>query len=53
MFLPFGVARPEAPSRPPSDGEPAEPAAAKGDLDALRKQLDEVQKRLDKMASKD
>jgi polyhydroxyalkanoate synthesis repressor PhaR len=47
MFLPFGT--------PPGAAAPAEPQAAEGsdapDLDGLRRQLDEVQKRLDKLSS--
>src|SRR5438445_11707622 len=47
MFLPFGSTRPsEAPQKA------AEPETrSDADIDALRRQLDEVQKRLDKMSS--
>ena len=46
MFLPFGVARqPAPPEREAAAGE-------KGDIDALRQQLDEVQKRLDKLSGR-
>jgi hypothetical protein len=53
MFLPFGngSARPEAaaPSRP----APAQPKAEGGaDIDALRRQLDEMQNRLDRLSDK-
>jgi polyhydroxyalkanoate synthesis regulator protein len=48
MFLPFGGGRPEPRPAPP----PAEPAAKSDDIDTLRRQLDEVQKRLDKLSSK-
>jgi polyhydroxyalkanoate synthesis repressor PhaR len=48
MFLPFGGGRPETTPRP-ADAEPA--ARSDGDLEALRRQLDEVQKRLDKLSS--
>ena len=46
MFLPFGGGRPAASALP----EP--PAAEKSDFDQLKKQLDDMQKRLDKMADK-
>jgi len=46
MFLPFGGGRP-ATAAPP---EP--PAAERTDFDQLKKQLDDMQKRLDKMADK-
>ncbi len=53
MFLPFGAgaagSRAE-PARPPE--AEAAPAAA-GDLDALKRQLEEVQKRLDKLSAKE
>ena len=45
MFLPFGGGRPAA-------AAPEPPAAEKNDFDQLRKQLDDMQKRLDKMADK-
>ncbi|MEO8667816.1 MAG: PHB accumulation regulatory domain-containing protein, partial [Bauldia sp.] len=50
MFLPFGAGRPDTPARPPAE----EPAAAEtpGDFDALRRQLDDMQKRLDKLSGK-
>jgi polyhydroxyalkanoate synthesis repressor PhaR len=48
MFLPFGGDRP-ATAAPRSEDKPAE---SEGDIDALRKQLDELQKRLDRMAGK-
>ena len=48
MFLPFS-GRPETPAKPP---EPPNPARGEGDLDALRRQLDDVQKRLDKLSNK-
>jgi polyhydroxyalkanoate synthesis repressor PhaR len=47
MFLPFGSGG-SRPAAAPS----AEPAAEKSDFDQLRKQLDEMQKRLDKIADK-
>ncbi|MEX0853851.1 MAG: polyhydroxyalkanoate synthesis repressor PhaR [Bauldia sp.] len=49
MFLPFGAGnRPE-----PAAGDRQKPAeASDGDLEALRHQLDEMQKRLDKLSSK-
>ncbi len=51
MFLPFGGERPAAAR---SGEEKAKPAAATeaGDIDALRRQLDEMQKRLDKLTDK-
>jgi polyhydroxyalkanoate synthesis repressor PhaR len=51
MFLPFGTARPSAQTAQSPAAEP--PAGGKNDLDALRRQLDEMQKRLDKIADKD
>jgi polyhydroxyalkanoate synthesis repressor PhaR len=48
MFLPFGAGRQESAPRPPEAAQKGE-----GDLDALKRQLEEVQKRLDKLASKD
>ncbi|CAN5175796.1 polyhydroxyalkanoate synthesis repressor PhaR [soil metagenome] len=50
MFLPFGGGAAGAASAPrTAEGKPAE---GEGDIDVLRKQLDELQKRLDKMAEK-
>ena len=48
MFLPFGAGRAETPARPP---EPETAPPSDGDLDALRRQLDEMQKRLDKLST--
>jgi len=50
MFLPFGTGRPENPARAP--GSETEPAAD-SDFDAMRRQLDEMQKRLDKLSKKE
>jgi polyhydroxyalkanoate synthesis repressor PhaR len=53
MFLPFGngSARPEA--APPSRPTTAQPKAEGGaDIDALRRQLDEMQSRLDRLSDK-
>jgi polyhydroxyalkanoate synthesis repressor PhaR len=47
MFLPFGGGRPAA-APPPEAAAPGD----KSDFDQLRKQLDDMQKRLDKMADK-
>jgi polyhydroxyalkanoate synthesis regulator protein len=61
MFLPFanGNSRPDAAassSPPPRSEAPATPHAAPkaeaSDMDALRRQLDEMQKRLDRIAEK-
>jgi polyhydroxyalkanoate synthesis repressor PhaR len=49
MFLPFGAGRQE--SAPKAGSET--PARSEGDLDALKRQLEEVQKRLDKLSEKD
>jgi polyhydroxyalkanoate synthesis repressor PhaR len=50
MFLPFGAAgRQEA---TPRAGGAETPAKGEGDLDALKRQLEEVQKRLDKLSEK-
>jgi polyhydroxyalkanoate synthesis repressor PhaR len=49
MFLPFGAGRPEPQTRPAE--EPV--AENSGDLDALRRQLDDMQKRLDKLTTKE
>jgi len=47
MFLPFGAAR----DRPESAAKPAETETRPdADIEALRRQLDDVQKRLDKMS---
>ena len=52
MFLPFGGGeRAGAAAASPRAGE-EKPAEGEGDIDALRKQLDELQKRLDRMAQK-
>ena len=51
MFLPFGAGRPENAARPPS-GEAAE-APTDSDFDTMRRQLDEMQKRLDKLSKKE
>ncbi len=52
MFLPFGVAG-ERPAAARSGEEKAKPAAPEsGDIDALRRQLDDMQKRLDKLSDK-
>jgi polyhydroxyalkanoate synthesis repressor PhaR len=50
MFLPFGAGRPENAPRPPS-GEAEAPTDS--DFDAMRRQLDEMQKRLDKLSKKE
>jgi polyhydroxyalkanoate synthesis repressor PhaR len=51
MFLPFGAG--ERPTRPPASDSKSQPAAnGSEDIDALRRQLDEMQKRLDKLSSK-
>ena len=48
MFLPFGAAR----DRPEPAPKPAETETrSDGDIEALRRQLDDMQKRLDKMSS--
>jgi polyhydroxyalkanoate synthesis repressor PhaR len=51
MFLPFGGGRPEnsAPRQPGADT----PQANDSDFDAMRRQLDEMQKRLDKLPRKE
>ena len=47
MFLPFGNSR----DREPPPPRPAEPETrSDADIEALRRQLDDVQKRLDKMS---
>jgi polyhydroxyalkanoate synthesis repressor PhaR len=50
MFLPFGAGRPENAPRPPS-GEAEAPTDS--DFDAMRRQLDEMQKRLDRLSKKE
>jgi polyhydroxyalkanoate synthesis repressor PhaR len=50
MFLPFGAGRPENAARPPS-GETEAPTDS--DFDTMRRQLDEMQKRLDKLSKKE
>ncbi len=51
MFLPFGAGeRPPAARGGEEKSKP--PAGDSGDIDALRRQLDEMQKRLDKLSSK-
>ena len=51
MFLPFGVG--ERPSAPRAAEDKSTTAAGdSGDIDALRRQLDEMQKRLDKLSGK-
>ena len=51
MFLPFGVG--ERPAAAPAGEEKSKAAAGEpGDINALRRQLDEMQKRLDKLSEK-
>ena len=51
MFLPFGAG--ERPTAARAEAEKSKPATAdSGDIDALRRQLDEMQKRLDNLSSK-
>ncbi len=51
MFLPFGVG--ERPTAADAGEAPAKTASQEpGDIDALRRQLDEMQKRLDKLSDK-
>jgi polyhydroxyalkanoate synthesis repressor PhaR len=50
MFLPFGPGRQEPPSRP---HEAEASPRSDGDLDALKRQLEEVQKRLDTLSKKE
>jgi polyhydroxyalkanoate synthesis repressor PhaR len=56
MFLPFangnGGTRPDAATPPPASEPPPAPKAETSDMDALRRQLDEMQKRLDKLSDK-
>jgi polyhydroxyalkanoate synthesis regulator protein len=51
MFLPFGngAARPDA---TPPRAASASPKPEGGDIDALKRQLDEMQSRLDRMSDK-
>jgi polyhydroxyalkanoate synthesis repressor PhaR len=51
MFLPFGkgAARPDAPQRPAAAPGPK---AEGGDIDALKRQLDEMQSRIDRLSDK-
>jgi len=49
MFLPFGTG---AAAPPTATSEPALPENDDGDLDALRRQLDEMQKKLDDLSEK-
>jgi len=51
MFLPFGSGRPEEGKTEPSDAETGQ--AAHDNLDAMRQQLAEMQKQLDKISKKD
>ena len=52
MFLPFGAG--DRPARPATGEAKSQPQPPNGtdDIDALRRQLDEMQKRLDKLSSK-
>ncbi len=50
MFLPFGAG--ERPATPRPGEEKSKTAGDSGDIDALRRQLDEMQKRLDKLSDK-
>jgi polyhydroxyalkanoate synthesis regulator protein len=50
MFLPFGSGRPE--NHAPTPGTETEPSPD-SDFDMMRRQLDEMQKRLDKLSKKD
>jgi polyhydroxyalkanoate synthesis repressor PhaR len=55
MFLPFGNnGRADAATPPPRETRAgaAKPAAEGGDIDALKRQLDEMQSRLDKLSDK-
>jgi polyhydroxyalkanoate synthesis repressor PhaR len=51
MFLPFGTGRPDNSAPRPSGTET--PQASDNDFDAMRRQLDEMQKRLDKLSRKE
>lgn len=54
MFLPFGTAaRPETRGDAAARGETPAAKPEAGDVDALRRQLDEMQKQLDKLSTKD
>jgi polyhydroxyalkanoate synthesis repressor PhaR len=50
MFLPFGPGRPES---PPTGSEGDTVPAKDGDFDAVRRQLEEMQKQLDKLSKKE
>ena len=50
MFLPFGPGRPES---PPTGSEGDTVPAEDGDFDAVRRQLEEMQKQLDKLSKKE
>jgi polyhydroxyalkanoate synthesis repressor PhaR len=50
MFLPFGGGRVETP--PPRPPEPEATPRSDADLDTLKRQLDDMQKRLDKLSTK-
>ncbi|MCX5579873.1 polyhydroxyalkanoate synthesis repressor PhaR [Kaistia terrae] len=55
MFLPFSGGRPEpttTPERPVGKPADAKPGSADGDFDALKRQLDEMQKKIEKLAEK-
>ena len=51
MFSPFAYAKPEEPAPAPPKAEPA-PAPADEALTALRKQMEEMQAQIEKLASK-
>jgi polyhydroxyalkanoate synthesis repressor PhaR len=51
MFLPFGVGERPAASRGEEEEKPAK-TESPGDIDALKRQLDEMQERLDKLSEK-
>jgi polyhydroxyalkanoate synthesis repressor PhaR len=50
MFLPFGPGRPES---PPTGSEDRSRPPKESDFDAVRRQLEEMQKQLDKLSKKD
>jgi polyhydroxyalkanoate synthesis repressor PhaR len=50
MFLPFGQGRPEA---PPTGEERGSSSSTEGDIDAVRRQLEEMQRQLDALKKKD
>lgn len=50
MFLPFGSGRP---NDAPADAEQGGESSPQGDFDAVRRQLEEMQKQLDKLSKKD